>query len=140
MDWKVSPEPVEYNEAVAFMEKRVADIRAGDEDNLIWALEHPHLYTAGTSAKETDLIHAKFPVYQSGRGGQYTYHGPGQRIYYLMYNLKDMFQVPDIKKYIWTLEELVILSLSDFGLSGERRDGFLFEYLLCLYYRTSGFH
>ena len=123
MDWKVSPEPVEYNEAVAFMEKRVADIRAGDEDNLIWALEHPHLYTAGTSAKEADLLHAKFPVYQSGRGGQYTYHGPGQRIYYLMYNLKDMFQVPDIKKYIWTLEELVILSLSDFGLSGERRDG-----------------
>ncbi len=123
VELKVSESPVEYQDAIEFMEDRVARIHSGDAENLIWALEHPSLYTSGTSAREEDLISSKFPVFETGRGGQYTYHGPNQRIYYIMLNLKNIFQVPDIKKYIFNLEECIIKSLAEFGILGERRDG-----------------
>ncbi len=123
MDWIISPEPVEYPEAVAEMERRVAGIRDGSMDEAVWLLEHPPLYTAGTSAKAEDLLNPRFPVYDTGRGGQYTYHGPGQRIGYVMLDLKRRQQVPDIKKYVWQLEEWVIRSLAEFDVRGERREG-----------------
>jgi lipoyl(octanoyl) transferase len=86
-------------------------------------LEHPSLYTAGTSANKNDLLSSQFPVYETGRGGEYTYHGPGQRVAYVMMDLKKQMQTPDIKKYIWTLEEWIIQTLSEFDIAGERRDG-----------------
>ena len=85
--WAAAPAPVPYDEAVAFMEDRVAAIHAGEAEEMIWLLEHPPLYTAGVSAKSDDLIDARFPVFQTGRGGQYTYHGPGQRVAYVMLDL-----------------------------------------------------
>ena len=88
MEWKISDGITEYEDAIAQMEARVAAIHAGDADDLIWLLEHRPLYTAGTSAKEEDLLEDWFPVHQTGRGGQYTYHGPGQRIAYVMMDLK----------------------------------------------------
>jgi lipoyl(octanoyl) transferase len=115
--------PVEYPQAVSFMEDRVAAIRAGTAEECIWLLEHPPLYTAGTSAKEGDLLDRRFPVYKTGRGGQHTYHGPGQRVGYVMLDLKKRQQHPDIKKFVWGLEEWIILSLARFGVSGERREG-----------------
>ena len=95
---------------------------AGTADE-IWLVEHPPLYTAGTSAKAEDLLNPRFPVFNSGRGGQYTYHGPGQRVAYVMLDLKRRQSVPDIKKYVWQLEEWVIRSLAPFGIQAERRDG-----------------
>ncbi len=118
-----SDQLVEYDDALSFMEQRVADIHAGHKDDAVWFLEHPSLYTAGTSAKEGDLLDERFPVYKTGRGGQYTYHGPGQRVVYLMLDLKRRQQQPDIKKYVWNLEEVIIRSLADFGITGERRHG-----------------
>ena len=118
-----SDQLVEYDDALSFMEQRVADIHAGHKDDAVWFLEHPSLYTAGTSAKEGDLLDDRFPVYKTGRGGQYTYHGPGQRVVYLILDLKRRQQQPDIKKYIWNLEEVIIRSLADFGITGERRHG-----------------
>ena len=115
--------PVDYDHAVAIMEGRVAAIRAGTADEMVWLLEHPPLYTAGTSAQDSDLLDARFPVYKTGRGGQYTYHGPGQRVGYVMLDLKMRQQVPDIKNYIWRLEEWIIRSLAAFGVAGERREG-----------------
>ncbi len=88
MEWKISENPVPYEDALAFMDERVAAIAAGEAEECVWLLEHPPLYTAGTSAKEADLLAADFPVYKTGRGGQYTYHGPGQRIAYVMIDLK----------------------------------------------------
>jgi lipoyl(octanoyl) transferase len=106
------------------MERRADDIRANQEDELLWLLEHPPLYTAGTSAKAEDLmLDGRFPVYQTGRGGKYTYHGPGQRVAYLMLDLKKRQQVPDIKKYIWQLEEWIIRALARLDVRGERREG-----------------
>ena len=115
--------PVDYPTAVAEMERRVGGIRAGTADEAVWLLEHPPLYTAGTSAKAKDLLKPQFPVYDSGRGGQYTYHGPGQRVAYVMLDLKKRQQVPDIKKYVWQLEEWIIRSLTQLDVTGERREG-----------------
>ena len=123
MDWLSSSELTLYPEAVSFMESRVEAIHAGQVDELVWLLEHPPLYTAGTSAKADDLLNPRFPAYQTGRGGQYTYHGPGQRVAYVMLNLKKRQQSPDIKKYVWQLEEWIIHSLAALGVAGERREG-----------------
>jgi lipoyl(octanoyl) transferase len=123
MEFKVSTSLVEYEEALRFMDERVAGIRAGEVDECMWLLGHPSLYTAGTSAKADDLLDARFPVHQSGRGGEYTYHGPGQRVGYVMLDLKARQAVPDIKKYVWQLEEWAIQSLAAFDIVGERREG-----------------
>lgn len=123
MEWKVSNSLVGYEEAVSVMEARVADIRAGTADELVWLLEHPPLYTAGTSANAADLLNPQFPVYETGRGGQFTYHGPGQRVAYAVLDLKKRQQAPDIRKYVCDLEGWVIRTLSEFGIKGERRQG-----------------
>lgn len=123
MDWIEQTGLVDYETAVSEMERRVAAIHEGTADEAVWLLEHPPLYTAGTSAKAEDLLNPRFPVYQTGRGGQYTYHGPGQRVAYVMQDLKKRQKEPDIKKYVWQLEEWVIRTLADFGVSGERREG-----------------
>ena len=123
MEWKISQELIEYQDAVDAMEGRVADIRAGAQGDLVWLLEYPPLYTSGTSAKPSDLLNAKFPVFETGRGGQFTYHGPGQRVAYVILDLKRRQQEPDIKRYVWQLEEWVIRSLAHFGVTGERREG-----------------
>ena len=123
MEIKTSAKPVDYEDAVRLMEERVAAIHSGTGDEMIWLLEHPPLYTAGTSAKAGDLLDTRFPVYQTGRGGQYTYHGPGQRVGYVMLDLKKRQQQPDIKQYVWQLEEWIIRSLSHFGVRSERREG-----------------
>ncbi len=124
MEWITSPKPVAYETAVAEMEKRVAEIRAGTASEAVWLLEHPSLYTAGTSAKEADLLSAPFPVFQTGRGGQYTYHGPGQRIAYVMLDLQKRAEgkQADIRKYVFDLEEWIIRTLADLGVTGERRE------------------
>lgn len=123
MDWKISKEPVEYEDALAHMEARVGDIRSEQADEQVWLLEHPPLYTAGTSAKDDDLLDARFPVYETGRGGEHTYHGPGQRVGYVMLDLKKRQSGPDVKKYVWQLEEWIIQALATFGVQGERRCG-----------------
>ena len=123
MEFKTSTNLVSYEDAVTFMEQRVSEIRHNTAQECIWLLEHPSLYTAGTSAKADDLLHARFPVYETGRGGEYTYHGPGQRIAYVMLNLKKRQSTPDIKKYVWQLEEWIIQTLSCFNIRGERREG-----------------
>ncbi len=114
---------VDYKDAVKRMDERVAGIRAGDQGEAVWLLEHRPLYTAGTSAKEQDLLDARFPVYQTGRGGEHTYHGPGQRVAYVMLDLKSRQTEPDIKKYVWQLEEWIIRTLAAFAVTGERRAG-----------------
>ena len=117
-----SATPVEYQNALAIMDSRAIAIRENQAVELMWLLEHPPLYTAGTSSNHKDLgMNVEFPVFQTGRGGQYTYHGPGQRIAYLMLDLKKHQQTPDIKKYVWQLEEWIIRTLSIFGIQGERR-------------------
>ncbi len=122
LEWRISRAPVAYPEALAAMEARVAAIRAGSASELAWLLEHPPLYTAGTSARPADLLTpARFPVFVAGRGGQYTYHGPGQRIVYLMLDLQR--RGPDLRAYVWRLEEWVIRTLARFGIRGERRPG-----------------
>ena len=114
---------VAYQDAHDFMEQRVADIRNDEADEALWLLEHPALYTAGTSAQDDDLLDARFPGFKTGRGGQYTYHGPGQRIGYVMLDLKRRQSVPDIKKYICDLEEWIIRTIAQWGIIGERREG-----------------
>lgn len=123
MEWRIEKEPVDYEKAVRLMEERVAAIRAEQADELIWCLEHPPLYTAGTSAKEKDLLAPAFPVFQTGRGGQYTYHGPGQLVVYVMLNLRKRQQEPDIKQYVNDLESWIIRALSSYSITGERREG-----------------
>lgn len=124
LEWRVEPGPVAYPEAVAAMEQRVAAIRAGEAPELVWLLEHPPLYTAGTSARDDDLIDPRFPVYRSGRGGQYTYHGPGQRVAYALLDLKRRYPAgPDLRAYVHDLEEWIIRALSAFNVEGERREG-----------------
>ena len=123
MEFKHSTSRQDYESALEFMETRVGGIRAKEKDEMVWFLEHPSLYTAGTSAKEADLLDARFPVYKAGRGGEYTYHGPGQRVCYVMLDLKKRQNVPDIKKYVWQLEEWIIKSLASFDINAERRDG-----------------
>ena len=123
MDIRISHEQVGYTQAVSEMEERVAAIRDDGAPELLWFLEHPPLYTAGTSAKAEDLLDSRFPVFQSGRGGEHTYHGPGQRVVYVMLNLKKRQNEPDIKHYIWQLEEMIIRALAMFDVIGERRAG-----------------
>jgi lipoyl(octanoyl) transferase len=122
IEWRTSAEAVEYDHAVAEMERRVAAIRAREARELVWLLEHPALYTAGTSAKPEDLIEpVRLPVHVTGRGGQYTYHGPGQRVAYVMLDLKA--RGGDIRAYVGHLEAWLIATLAAFGISGERRIG-----------------
>lgn len=123
IEWKNSDKPVPYEEAVAFMDERVAGIHAGSAPECIWLLEHPPLYTAGTSAKETDLLEPRFPVFETGRGGEHTYHGPGQRVAYVMLDLKKRQQVPDLKKYVCDLQDWIIQSLATFDVHGVCREG-----------------
>jgi lipoyl(octanoyl) transferase len=120
VEWRVSGGLVAYEDAVALMEDRVARIAAGESPELIWLLEHPPIYTAGTSAKETDLLDDRFPVHRAGRGGQFTYHGPGQRVAYVMLNLASRRR--DARAYVCGLESWLISTLADFGVSGERRE------------------
>ena len=121
VDWRISDSPVPYPEALADMDARVAAIAAGKAPEQVWLLEHPPIYTAGTSAREEDLIEARFPVYRTGRGGQFTYHGPGQRVGYVMLDLKR--RKPDVRAYVHDLEQWLIETLAAFGVTGERREG-----------------
>ena len=121
-EWRISDGPVPYDEALAAMESRVADIRAGRAGELIWLLEHPPLYTAGTSSKPQDLLQPlRLPVHEAGRGGQYTYHGPGQRVAYTMLDLRQRRQ--DVRRYVADLEDWIIRTLARFNVRGERREG-----------------
>jgi lipoyl(octanoyl) transferase len=119
-EWRVSEGLVGYEQAVAAMEARAAAIAEGSARELVWLLEHPPLYTAGTSAKPEDLIEARLPVHHTGRGGQFTYHGPGQRVGYAMLDLKH--RGPDVRRYVATLEEWIIRTLATFDVAGERRE------------------
>jgi lipoyl(octanoyl) transferase len=121
LEWRLSDAPVGYEAAVAEMEARVAAIQAGTAAEQVWLLEHPPLYTAGTSAAPADLLDARFPVFQTGRGGQFTYHGPGQRVAYVMLDLKR--RKPDVRAYVCALEDWIIDTLAAFNVRGERRDG-----------------
>jgi lipoyl(octanoyl) transferase len=120
-EWQVRPGLLPYPEAVAFMEHRVAAIAEGLAPEMVWLVEHPPIYTAGTSAKESDLLDARFPVYKTGRGGQFTYHGPGQRVGYVMLNLHP--RGGDVRRFVHDLEEWLIRTLARFNVKGERRDG-----------------
>lgn len=121
LEWRVSAAPEPYVRAVAWMEARAADIRAGTAPEAVWLLEHPPLYTAGTSADPADLLDSRLPVFKTGRGGQYTYHGPGQRVAYVLLDLKR--RTPDVRAYVCRLEDWLIRTLADFDVRGERRDG-----------------
>ena len=122
LEWRISDEPVPYPTAIAFMEERVAAIRGGEQPQTVWLLEHPPLYTAGTSARDADLLDpSRFPVYTTGRGGQYTYHGPGQRVGYVMLDLNR--RGADVRAYVRSLEDLLIRTLATFNLRGLRREG-----------------
>ena len=120
-DWLAAPGLTPYPEAVAFMEERAAAIADGRARELVWLVEHPPIYTAGTSAKDVDLIDARFPVFKTGRGGQFTYHGPGQRVGYVMLDLKR--RGGDVRGFVRDLEEWLIRALAQFNVKGERRDG-----------------
>jgi lipoyl(octanoyl) transferase len=119
-EWRVSADLVDYATALAVMERRAAAVAAGAAAELVWLLEHPPLYTAGTSATPAGLIEARFPVHQAGRGGQLTYHGPGQRVAYLMLDLRR--RRPDVRRLVATLEEWIINTLAQFSVTGERRE------------------
>jgi lipoyl(octanoyl) transferase len=121
VQWRVSDGLVPYEEALGFMVARAAAIETGAAPELVWLLEHPPLYTAGTSARATDLLEARFPVHKSGRGGQFTYHGPGQRIAYVMIDLNR--RSPDLRAFVCALEQWIIAALGAFGVEGERRNG-----------------
>jgi lipoyl(octanoyl) transferase len=122
VEWRMADGLVPYEEAVATMEARVAAIRAGTSPELVWLVEHPPLYTAGSSADPADLLEReRLPVFKSGRGGQYTYHGPGQRVAYVMLDLVQRGR--DVGCHVWRLEEWMIRALARFGVRGERRAG-----------------
>ena len=124
IEWRLSDAPVAYEPAVAEMEARVAGIRVGSARELVWLLEHPPLYTAGTSARPEDLLEpGRLPVYRSGRGGQYTYHGPGQRIAYVLLDLDTAARGRDVRCHVRRLEEWIIAALARFNIRGERREG-----------------
>lgn len=120
VEWRISEGLTPYQDALTWQETRVAAIQAGDAGDCVWLLEHPPLLTAGTSAKPADLLNAdRFPVHETGRGGQYTYHGPGQRIAYAMMDLTRRGR--DVRAYVHALEDWVIAALAEFGVKGERR-------------------
>jgi lipoyl(octanoyl) transferase len=121
VEWRISDSLVPYPEAMAAMEARVAAIAAGEAPELVWLLEHPPLFTSGTSGKPDDLLDHRFPLFETGRGGQLTYHGPGQRVAYVMLNLKQRH--PDVRAYVAGLEEWIIRTLAAFNVRGERREG-----------------
>ena len=122
VEWILSDGLTGYEDALAFMEQRAADIHAGTADEAIWLVEHPALYTAGTSAKIEDLTDPeRFPVYEAKRGGQYTYHGPGQRVAYVMLDVSKRGQ--DVRKFVHQMEAWIIATLGEFNVIGERREG-----------------
>jgi len=122
VEWRTDAGLTPYPEAVRAMEDRAAAIRVGTARELVWLVEHPPLYTAGTSAQDTDLLDAaRFPVHRTGRGGQYTYHGPGQRVAYVMLDLERRGR--DVRQYVTALEEWLIRTLARFDVVGERREG-----------------
>ncbi len=121
IEWKTSDNAVEYKCAVSVMNKRVLEIKKNYASEMIWLLEHNSIFTAGTSAKKEDLKNKKVNFEYTGRGGQWTWHGPGQRVVYLMLNLKNRLQ--DVKAYVYALEELIILTLKDFYINGIRING-----------------
>jgi lipoyl(octanoyl) transferase len=121
IEWRVAESPVPYPDALAAMESRVAEIQAEKAGEMIWLLEHPPVYTAGTSADPVELIDARFPVYPAGRGGRYTYHGPGQRIGYVMLDLAR--RTRDVRCYVHALEGWVIDALAQFGIDSFRAEG-----------------
>lgn len=122
VEWTISDGLTPYPQAIEAMETRVAGILSGDLPEQVWLLEHPPLYTAGTSANASDLLDPnRFPVFEARRGGEYTYHGPGQRVAYAMLDLNK--REKDVRKYVWKLEEWIIQTLEQFNVKGERRDG-----------------
>ena len=122
IEWRVSDAPVPYDEAFAFMEQRAAAIREGTESECVWLLEHPPLFTAGTSADPSELFNPlNFPVYEAGRGGRYTYHGPGQRVGYVLLDLEKRGK--DIRRFVHQLEGWMIDTLADLGVSAHRAPG-----------------
>lgn len=122
MEWRVSPDLVPYEEAITLMEERVSGIVEGSAQEMVWLLEHPPLYTAGSSAKKADLLDAaRFPIYETGRGGQYTYHGPGQRVAYVMVDLTKWNR--DVRVFVTALEQWIIDTLGVIGINGNRRSG-----------------
>jgi lipoyl(octanoyl) transferase len=120
VEWEASDRPVAYDAALAAMTARAEAIARGQAGELVWLLQHPPLYTAGTSARPSELIEARFPVHAVGRGGQFTYHGPGQRVGYVMLDLKR--RAPDVRRFVATIEEWLIQALAAFNVRGERRD------------------
>src|SRR6201997_1003915 len=120
VEWQISDSLVPYPEAVEAMEQRASAIAAGEAGELVWLLQHPPLYTSGTSGKDNDLLEARFPLFATGRGGQLTYHGPGQRVAYVMLDLKR--RRPDVRAYVAALEEWIIRTLAAFNVRGERRE------------------
>jgi lipoyl(octanoyl) transferase len=120
VEWRISDSVVPYPEAVAEMEARAADIAFGRASEMVWLLEHPPLYTSGTSGRNEDLLDPRFPLFATGRGGQLTYHGPGQRVAYVMLDLKR--RRPDVRAYVAGLEEWIIRTLASFNVRGERRE------------------
>jgi len=118
--WRVSEGLIDYDSALATMTARAAAIARGEASELIWLLEHPPLYTAGTSSRPHELIEARFPVHVAGRGGQFTYHGPGQRVGYVMLDLRR--RAPDVRRFVATVEDWIIRALARLAVRGERRD------------------
>jgi len=121
VEWRITPDLVEYEDALAWMEARVDAIHAGKAPECVWLLEHPPLYTHGTSAQPGELVERRFPVFEARRGGRWTYHGPGQRIAYVMLDLTARGR--DLRRYVAALEGWVMAALSDFQIRGERREG-----------------
>jgi lipoyl(octanoyl) transferase len=120
VEWRIADGPVPYPDAVAAMEARAVAIAAGEAGELVWLLEHPPLYTSGTSGKAGDVLQTRFPLFATGRGGQVTYHGPGQRVAYVMLDLKR--RRPDVRAYVASLEAWIIRTLAAFNIRGERRE------------------
>ena len=120
-EWVVREGLLPYPEAVSAMEARAEAIAKGEMRERVWLVEHPPIYTAGTSAKPEDLLDARFPVFKTGRGGQFTYHGPGQRVGYVLLDLKS--RKPDVRGFVRDLEEWLIRTLAQFNVKGERREG-----------------
>lgn len=121
VEWRVDEGLTDYPQAVAFMERRAGAIADARAPEMVWLLEHPPIYTAGTSAKDADLLDARFPVFRTGRGGQFTYHGPGQRVAYVMLDLRR--RDGDVRGFVRDLEEWLIRALAELGVKGERREG-----------------
>lgn len=120
VEWQISSTTIGYEDAVSKMEQRVAAISAGEASELVWLVEHPPIYTAGTSTDDADLLSARFPVHRTGRGGQFTYHGPGQRVAYVMLDLNS--RTPDLRRFVASLEAWIIETLARFSVGGERRE------------------